>query len=128
MRILGFTEEITSCDCCGKQDLKGTYAMDNAGEVLYFGSVCGQKAAGWSSDEFKANWKGVKSETKKTIVREQKAAWSAYLKLYYLKVKPDLSNEEELYLTYKKALKGIQIQYPLYWKQVFKTDLRHVEL
>jgi hypothetical protein len=42
-RILGFTEEITSCDCCGKYDLKGTFAVDFEGDVQYYGSVCAFK-------------------------------------------------------------------------------------
>lgn len=50
MKLLGFTEEITSCDCCGKSDLKGTYAFDNG---VYYGSSCAQKVTNVSSDLLK---------------------------------------------------------------------------
>lgn len=44
-RVLGFTESVTSCDCCGKTDLKGTYAMEHiqSGEKSYFGCICAGK-------------------------------------------------------------------------------------
>lgn len=47
-KVLGFTEEITTCDCCGREDLKGTLALENTetGDINYFGSVCGGKIAG----------------------------------------------------------------------------------
>ncbi|KKI36003.1 hypothetical protein VI03_24785 [Burkholderia vietnamiensis] len=41
MRVLGFEEAITTCDCCGKAKLKGTFAVErDDGEILYYGSVC----------------------------------------------------------------------------------------
>lgn len=47
-RVLGFTEEVTDCDCCGRSDLKGTIVLENieTGSIGYFGSVCGSKIAG----------------------------------------------------------------------------------
>jgi hypothetical protein len=40
-RVLGFDDAITTCDCCGKANLKGTFAVERAdGEILHYGSVC----------------------------------------------------------------------------------------
>lgn len=40
-RVLGFDEAITTCDCCGKANLKGTFAVERAdGQILHYGSVC----------------------------------------------------------------------------------------
>lgn len=40
-RVLGFEEAINTCDCCGKTNLKGTFAVERAdGEILHYGSVC----------------------------------------------------------------------------------------
>jgi hypothetical protein len=41
-KILGSTDEITTCDCCGKPNLKATWAveMTETGEILHYGSVC----------------------------------------------------------------------------------------
>jgi len=64
-RILGFTDEITVCDCCGKADLKGTYAVDFEGTIAYYGSVCAFKVQGVSYEE--------QREVKKTFIKRIKA-------------------------------------------------------
>ncbi len=44
-KILGITDEITNCDCCGKKNLKCTVALeDEAGGVVYYGRDCAGKA------------------------------------------------------------------------------------
>jgi len=62
-KILGFTEEITVCDCCGKADLKGTYAIDWEGTIAYYGSVCAFKVHGATIEEQKE----VKREYKQRV-------------------------------------------------------------
>lgn len=55
-RLLGLDESVTSCDLCGKKDLKCTMALeeiDAEGNVLsdepvYYGRDCGAFALGWS--------------------------------------------------------------------------------
>lgn len=58
-RILGFNDDQCSCDVCGKQELKGTYAMEDlsTGEIFRAGSVCGSKMAGWTTKELVAKYK-----------------------------------------------------------------------
>lgn len=63
--ILGYTDEITTCDCCGKVDLKGTYAIDFNGDISYYGSICAFKVQGVTFEEQK--------EVKKTFVKRIKA-------------------------------------------------------
>lgn len=43
---LGTSDEVTTCDCCGKSDLKKTVAIsdDERGETLYFGTTCAARA------------------------------------------------------------------------------------
>jgi len=51
-RVLGTTDEITECEHCGRVDLKGTIVLGivdadgNVDERVYFGAVCGARAAG----------------------------------------------------------------------------------
>lgn len=53
MKILGFTEDVTSCDCCGKVELKGTYVMEDENlNIFYYGTTCGAKSANYSVKEF----------------------------------------------------------------------------
>lgn len=51
--VLGFTDEITTCACCGKTGLRGTYAVEIDGTVTYFGSTCAFKKHGVSKEETK---------------------------------------------------------------------------
>jgi len=41
-QVLGITDEVTVCDCCGKSPLKSTYIvqMIESGEILHYGSTC----------------------------------------------------------------------------------------
>lgn len=65
-KILGFTEEITTCDCCGKEDLKGTYAIDWEGTIAYYGSVCAFKVHGATIEEQKEVKREYKARIKAT--------------------------------------------------------------
>lgn len=45
MKILGITDEFTTCDCCGKSNLKCTVALENeAGDTVYYGRTCAARA------------------------------------------------------------------------------------
>jgi len=50
-KIIGFTDAITECECCGKKELKGTYCLEIDGEELYYGSTCAFKCHGLSIDD-----------------------------------------------------------------------------
>jgi hypothetical protein len=43
VKLIGFTDFQTTCDCCGRKELKGTYCIDVNGEELYYGSSCAIK-------------------------------------------------------------------------------------
>jgi hypothetical protein len=53
-KILGFSDDFCMCEVCGKQELKGTYALEDSesGEIIRAGSTCGARMAGWSTKEF----------------------------------------------------------------------------
>lgn len=47
---LAIVDDVNTCDCCGKSNLKSTVAMErDDGEVLYFGSVCATRHSGRES-------------------------------------------------------------------------------
>jgi hypothetical protein len=52
-RIIGFTDSVTECECCGKTDLKGTFCLEIDGVELYYGSTCAFKSHGLTTDEQK---------------------------------------------------------------------------
>ena len=44
---LAIVDDVNTCDCCGKSNLKSTVAMRaEHGEVVYFGSVCATRHSG----------------------------------------------------------------------------------
>lgn len=54
-RVLGITDERTSCDCCGKTPLKSTTAVEmlDTGEIQYFGSTCVTRNTGMTAKQIK---------------------------------------------------------------------------
>lgn len=52
MQVLGWTDEVTVCDCCGKSNISGTFGVEtDAGDVLHYGSVCVNKVYGRKQGE-----------------------------------------------------------------------------
>ena len=46
-KTLAIVDDVHTCDCCGKSNLKSTIAMQrDDGEVLHFGSVCATRHSG----------------------------------------------------------------------------------
>lgn len=45
VRFLGTTDDVTTCECCGKKDLKSTVAISiDDGDAMYFGVTCAAHA------------------------------------------------------------------------------------
>lgn len=46
LRVLGTMDEITSCDCCGRRDLRSTVALADteSGDVVHYGVTCAARA------------------------------------------------------------------------------------
>ncbi len=75
-RILGFNDDQCSCDVCGKQELKGTYAMEDlsTGEIFRAGSSCGAKMANWTTKELIAKYKAGEKENLENAKKELRAS------------------------------------------------------
>lgn len=53
--FLGNTDEVDTCDCCGRTNLKATVALETeAGAVVYYGVTCAARAIGRKVSEVKA--------------------------------------------------------------------------
>jgi recombinational DNA repair protein (RecF pathway) len=48
IKILGFTDSVNECDCCGKTGIKGTFAVSIEGNEFHYGSTCAHKKHGFS--------------------------------------------------------------------------------
>ena len=71
LQIIAFVDNVTECQCCGKKDLKGTYAMApkelelqniQENDVIYYGRVCGARAAMISTKELDNEIKKIKTK------------------------------------------------------------------
>lgn len=45
-KILATDDSVNTCDCCGKSNLKFTFAVEVGGEVVHYGSTCVTKHTG----------------------------------------------------------------------------------
>jgi hypothetical protein len=73
-KIIGFTDQITECECCGKTNLKGTYCLEIDGTELYYGSSCAFKTHGITEDEQRAElskFKAIRKTKDKLQAMEQ---------------------------------------------------------
>jgi len=71
LRIVGITDEVSTCDCCGKNDLKRAVALEGEeGEVVFFGTTCTAIALGRDAKE-------VRKESKKAQDRRDEARRAA---------------------------------------------------
>lgn len=79
-RVKGTTDEVTTCELCGKVELKGTVVLavldadGNEGDgVCYFGTACAAKAAGWTVRDVKAGIKRAADEKRERQQAERDA-------------------------------------------------------
>jgi len=47
VRFVGVTDEVTTCECCGKRNLKRTVAISfDGGDPVYYGTDCAARTLG----------------------------------------------------------------------------------
>ena len=50
MKVLGITDSVNICDCCGKSGLERTVGIElNNGDIVYYGTTCATKKHGVST-------------------------------------------------------------------------------
>lgn len=69
-KVIGFTDSVTTCECCGKKDLKGTFCLEIDGVELYYGSTCAVKYGHSLEDQKKDKATFVKIKNITRIVAE----------------------------------------------------------
>lgn len=73
-RALGITDSVTTCDCCGKSDLKCTVAIElDGGEIVHYGRVCASRNTGKSAAT-------INSEVRAEQQRKENAARAEFVK------------------------------------------------
>lgn len=63
MELLGITDSMNTCDCCGKTDLKCTVAFrQSGGNIVYYGRICAQQWYGKSQKDINKEIKSIKEQ------------------------------------------------------------------
>jgi hypothetical protein len=111
-RNLGFTDEVTSCDCCGKTDLKGTYVIENlqTGDIMYFGCVCAAKRMQWSKKEFTTRYKTEEKEQNDAARKEYRESLEMQNYNNWVNGLPDTATDEG----YAKRMELLKSEGPIY--------------
>ena len=68
-RFIGTTDEVTGCDCCGRQGLKMTIVLQptEGGDMVFFGSQCGARALGWAVKDVTTTAKNADKERRNAV-------------------------------------------------------------
>jgi hypothetical protein len=84
-KTIAIVDDVHTCDCCGKSDLKTTVAMESeAGEIVHFGSTCATPHGGRDTRTVKRETDDGARAKMDAAIRELKA--SAEYKAYDAKL------------------------------------------
>lgn len=91
IKLLGYTTDFNVCDCCGKENLRGTIAiMDLTHEVvLHFGTTCAVKADKYDTLEAYNKAKKEINSAIRNIEHYKQFAWQVRRKLNIAESKID---------------------------------------
>lgn len=81
--ILGTCDDVTTCDCCGKQNLKLTVALcfDGDDRTVYYGTTCAAKATARPAVDIRRDARAADQEREARARAEEKARRDAELKM-----------------------------------------------
>jgi len=74
-KALGTDDSITTCDCCGKSNLKHTVIIElDDGEIVHYGSVCATRNTGKASKVINAEIRAHHEAQRVAAAREYRAS------------------------------------------------------
>lgn len=77
-KALGTDDSITTCDCCGKVNLKFTVAMElDDGQIVHYGQVCAGRNTGKTRPQINAEISAHK-QAQRTAARAEFSSHPAY--------------------------------------------------
>ena len=81
LTVLGYTTDFNKCDCCGRENLKGTVAILSCDTVMHFGTTCAASADKYDTLEAA---KLVKKEVTKAVNKYKDVENAALLQSWKL--------------------------------------------
>lgn len=115
-RFLGTSDEINTCECCGRKGLKSTVALSiDESDPVYYGVSCAAQALRLSAKEVRAFAKAVDDANEAEINRlkeierrKEDAVWQAYLDERVPELKGDRFRQIQALGGYAKAKAGMR--------------------
>jgi len=78
VQFLGTSDEVTTCEHCGKRELKGTVALSiDDGEPVYFGATCAARALAMPVKVVRQETARADDAREAAARAERQARWSA---------------------------------------------------
>lgn len=100
IKIIGFTDSVNECDCCGKQNLKGTYCISVDGSEFYYGATCAKNATGIPTKDIKEAATKIKNiEATDLLMSEAKAEYTR-VKIYTQAIKKGIYTKDDFFKKY----------------------------
>lgn len=118
-KIIGFTDSVNECDCCGKIGLKGTYCIEIDGNEFYYGSVCAQKNTGVSEKQIKTEVKNINTIKGFDLLMSEAKSEYAKLKILDQAIKKGYS-KDNFFLKHGKLDNDFSSQ----WENVYVLGSR----
>lgn len=70
-KALGTTDSVTTCDCCGKSNLKLTVCMElDCGDIAHYGTTCASRNTGKTSKQINSEIKAEELRIKNLAAKE----------------------------------------------------------
>lgn len=87
VKFLGTTDDVTTCECCGKSNLTSTVALSiDDGDAVYFGVTCAARALKMAPKDVRAGAReaddakaAAERAAKEATRRAEDARWGAWL-------------------------------------------------
>lgn len=77
IKVLGYTTDFGQCECCGKDNLRGTISILDieSGVILHFGTTCAAKADKYDTLEAFNEAKKEINKVKREVEERKRFAW-----------------------------------------------------
>lgn len=83
VKFLGTTDDVTTCDCCGRRGLKSTvvlnFSFKGSDAVVYYGIDCAARALGRSAKEIRKGTRAADDTKAKAEAVARAKAHAAYM-------------------------------------------------
>jgi hypothetical protein len=137
MKVIGMSDDVNTCDCCGKTDLKRTVVLqDNeTGETFHYGTTCATKRSNGC-----INAEERKNKIKKAIIHAEYISSSRYrkdlkleierltsIKRYSTYIAEEIEEVARVYVSLRH--KGLnKISFSSYEEQIVAREERRLEI